>query len=175
MIHHLSSQLLQPSAVYRRVFSNYVEGLETRLINASSVALNYSHQVLEERWISSTPLVVKEKMNYHDSRTANLQTITSNPVSLLSKLDMRFQLSWGDLIIMSLIMIMLRFTLHSFQLNLTLNLFQIQTPLRSNQLRIKKCTISCNSSIHNMMMIFWMLISIFFSIYWWYPLLQNFI
>ena len=152
-----------------------MEVLDTRLMPELFVALNYSHQVLEKIWSSSTPFMVKNQIIYQDSGTANLQQLNSNPVSLLSKLDMRFQLSWGDLIIMSLIMIMLRFTLHSFQLNLTLNLFQIQTPLRSNQLRIKKCTISCNSSIHNMMMIFWMLISIFFSIYWWYPLLQNFI
>ena len=76
---------------------------------------------------------------------------------------------------MALIMVMLRFTLNIFQLNLTLNMFHIQTPIRSNQLMIIKCTISCNSSTQNMMMIFWMLTSKCFRLYWWSPLLQNFI
>ena len=52
------------------------------------------------------------------------------------------------------------------QLNLTLNLFQIQTPLRSNQFMIIKCTISWNSSTRNMMMILWMLKSRYFRIDW---------
>ena len=61
---------------------------------------------------------------------------------------------------MSLIMVMLRFTLQSFQLNLTMNMFHIQTPLQPNQLMMMKWTIFWNYSTHNMMMILWMLTSI---------------
>ena len=64
-------------------------------------------------------------------------------------------------------MVILRFTLKSFQLNITLNLFQIQTPLRSNLLMIMKWTISWNPSTQNMMMILWMLTTICFSLDWW--------
>ena len=39
-------QVIALSAWYRRVFVNAVEGLYTRLIPVSSVALNYSHKVL---------------------------------------------------------------------------------------------------------------------------------
>ena len=96
-------------------------------------------------------------MSHQESGTANLQNLNSNPVPLLPKPFLSFKLSWGDLIIMSLIMVMLRFTLHIFQFNLTLNIFHIQTPLQSNQLMMMKWNISCNYSTENMMMIFWML------------------
>ena len=49
MIQYLSSQLFQLSTRDRIVFANAVEGLDTRLMPASSVVLNSSHQVLEER------------------------------------------------------------------------------------------------------------------------------
>ena len=64
-----------------------------------------------------------------------------------------------------------RFTLQSFQLNLTMHLFHIQTPLLSNQLMITKWTIYCNYSNHNMMIFFWMLTSRCFRLDWWLPLL----
>ena len=41
-----------------------------------------------------------------------------------------FYLSRGELIIMQLIIVMLRFTLNILQMNLTLNMFQIQKPLQ---------------------------------------------
>ena len=46
-------------------------------------------------------------------------------------------------------MVMLKFTLKIFQLNLTLNQFQIQTPLLLNQLMMIKWIISWNYSIQN--------------------------
>ena len=64
---------------------------------------------------------------------------------------------------------MLRFTLKSFYLNLTINLLQIHTPLQSNQLIIMKWTISWNYYTQNMMIIFWILTFICFRIYWWLP------
>ena len=45
---------------------------------------------------------------------------------------------------------MLRSNLQIFQLNLTLNMFQIQTTLRSNQFMMMKCTISWDYFIKNM-------------------------
>ena len=76
---------------------------------------------------------------------------------------------------MPLIMLMLKFTLQIFHFNLTLNQFQIQTPLQLNQLMVMKCIISYNSSIQNMINIFWMLTSRRFKLDWWSPLLQKFI
>ena len=131
-----------------------MEGLDTRLMTASSVNLNYPHQVLKERLISSAPFMEINQMSHQESGTANLQNITSTTGSLLPKPFMWFQLSWGDLIITPFIMVMLRFTLHSFQFNLTLNMFQIQTNLQSNQLMMIKCTISLSSLTQNMMVIF---------------------
>ena len=68
---------------------------------------------------------------------------------------------------------MLRFTLNIFQLNLTMNMFHIHTPLQSNQSMIMKWTISWNSSIQNIMMIFWMLSFRWFRLDKWSTLLQN--
>ena len=51
-----------------------------------------------------------------------------------------------------------------FQLNLTLNHFQIQTPLLLNQSMTIKWIISWNYSIHNVMKIFWMLTSRYLNI-----------
>ena len=119
--------------------------------------------------------MVNNQIIHQESWTYNVHHLTSNPGLLLPKSVLWFQLSWGDLITIPLIMVMLRFTLKIFHLNLTLNLFQIQTPIGSNQLMMMKWTISCISSIQNMMMIFWMMTSIFFKLDWWSPLLQNFI
>ena len=146
MIQQLSIQLFQLSVWDRSVFANYVEGLDTSLMPASSVALNSSHKVLEERLISSTTFMMKNQMIHQESGTANLQHLTSNPGPLLPKPVLWFQISQEDLIIMPLIMVTLRFTLHSSQLNITLNLFHIQTPPQSNKLMMIKCTISWNYS-----------------------------
>ena len=86
-----------------------------------------------------------------------------------------FQISWGELIIIPFIMVMLRFNLQSFYLNLTLNLFHIRTPLQSNQSIMMKWTSSWNYSTQRMMMIFWMLTSRCFSIDWCSLLIKNFI
>ena len=72
-------------------------------------------------------------------------------------------------------MAMLKFPLHIFQLSLTMHQLQIQTPLQLNKLMMMKWIISWNSSIQNMMKIFWMLTSKFFRLDWRSPLLQNFI
>ena len=142
---------------------------------ALSVALTYSHQLLEERWTNSTPFVLTNQLIHQDSGTSNLQQLTSNPGPILPTPALWFQLSWGYLIIMQLIMAMLRFTLQIFHLNITLNLLQIQKTLRSNQLMIMKWTIYWNYSTHNMTMIFWMLTSRCFRLDRWSPLLKNFI
>ena len=70
-----------------------------------------------------------DQIRNQESVTANLQKFTSNPGTLFPKLVLCFQLSWVDLIIMSLIMVMLRFGLNRFQLNLNINMFHIHTPL----------------------------------------------
>ena len=101
--------------------------------------------------------MVKNQMIHQDCGTDNLQQLTSNPGPLLPKPFLRFQISWEDLIIIPFIMVMLRFIFQSFQLNLTLNLLQIQTPLQSNQLVMMKWTIYWSSSTQNMMMMKWML------------------
>ena len=125
--------------------------------------------------MSSIHCMVMNQMNHQYNGTSNLQNLTSNPVPLLPKPTLRFQLSWGDLIIVPLIMVMLKLPLRSFQLILTLNQFQIQTPLRLNQLIMMKCIISCNYSINNMMKIFWMFTSRCFKLDWWLHLFKNFI
>ena len=117
--------------------------------------------------------MVKNQINHQESVKSNLPNHTSNPGPLLQKPSLWFQLSWGDLIIIPLIMVMWSFTLQSFQFNLTLNMFHIQTPLPLNQLMMMKCTISRNSSTQNMMKIFCMLKSICCRLHWWYSLLQN--
>ena len=98
--------------------------------------------------------------------TSNLRQLTSNPIFLLPKPTLWFQIAWGDLIIMPLIMVMLTFPLHSLQLSITLNQFYIQTPLLLNQLMMMKWIIYCNFSIQNMMNIFWMFKSRCFKLYW---------
>ena len=74
--------------------------------------------------------MVTKQLIHQDSGTAKIQKITSNALTLFLKTVLWFQLSRGELIIMPLIMVMLRFNLKSLQLNLTLNLFQIHTLLR---------------------------------------------
>ena len=71
-------------------------------------------------------------MIHQDSVTANLHQLTSNLVHLLPKPVLWFQLSWGDLIIITLIMLMLRLNLQGFQLGLNLNLYPDTTLIRSN-------------------------------------------
>ena len=121
------------------------------------------------------PFVVMIKIIHQESGSANLQKLTLNPVPLQPKPVLWFQLSWRDLIIMPFIMVIFRFTLNSFHFNITLNLYQIQKPLESNQLLMIEWTISWNYSTQNTMMIFCMLTSVCFRIDYWSPLLQSFI
>ena len=72
-------------------------------------------------------------------------------------------------------MVMLRFTLQSFQLSITMNHFHTHTPLQSSQLMMMKWIIFWNYFIQNTMKIFWMLTSICFKLDWWLPLLKKFI
>ena len=129
-----------------------------------SVALNSSYQVLEEILINLTPFMVMNQLNHQEIETVNLHQLPSNTEPLLSKPVLWFQLSWGDLIKIPLTMVILVFTLQSFQFDLTMNMFQIETPLQSNQFIMIKFTISYNSSTCNRMMIFWMLTSILFRL-----------
>ena len=115
------------------------------------------------------------QMNHQENVTTNLQNITSNPVPLLPTPELWLQISWGDLIIMPLIMVMFKFTVQMFWLNSNLNQLHIHTPLRLNQLMMMKCIIFWNSFIQNTIKIFWMLTSRCFKLDWWSPLLQYFI
>ena len=114
-------------------------------------------------------------MIHQESGTTNLQQLASNLVLLLPTPAQWFQLSWEDLIIIPFIMVILRFTLQSFQLNITMNQLQIYTPFQINPLMMMKWTISYNSTIHNIMKTFWVLTSRCFRIDYWLPLLQHFI
>ena len=141
-----------------------MEGLDTGLMPALSGALIYSHTVFEERWTNSISFMVKNQLTHQESGIAKLQKLTSNTSHILPKTVLWFKLSWVDLIIMEFIMVMLKFTLHSYHLNIYLNLLHIQTPTQFNQLMMMECTISCSSSTNNMMIIFWMLTSIWFRL-----------
>ena len=116
--------------------------------------------------------MVTNQNNHQENGTANLRHITSNPGTILPEPTLRFQLSWGNLIIIPSIMVIL---LKAFQLILTMTPFQIQTPLQLNQLMIMKLITSFNSFTQNMMTIFYMLTSRCFKLDWCSPLLQNFI
>ena len=113
--------------------------------------------------------MVKNQINLQDSVTTNLQKINSNPEYLLPTPALWFHLLWGDLIIITLIMLMLSFTLQSFQFNLTLNQFQIQTPLLLNQFMVIKWTIYCNYFIQNILKTFCMLNFVWFRLGWCSP------
>ena len=117
--------------------------------------------------------MVINQMNHQESVASNLQQLTSNPLPLHPTPALWYQLSWGEIIIMPLIIVVLKSHFRIFWLNLTLNQFQVQTPLRLNQLIMIKWIISWNSSIQNMMHIFWMLTSIIFNLEWWLLVLQN--
>ena len=117
--------------------------------------------------------MVNNQMNRQESVTSNLHQLTSKPQQFLPTPDLQFQISWGDFITMSFILVMLIFTLQSFQLNQTLNLVHIQTLLQLNQLMMMKWNIYWNYSTLNMIMIFCMLNSICLRIDWWRPLLQK--
>ena len=105
--------------------------------------------------------------------TSNLHHLTSNTRPLVPKPVLQFWLSWGDLIIMLLIMLMLRFTLQSIYFNISLTMFHIRTQLLSSQLMIMKWIISLNYTNLNTTAIFWMLISRCFSIDQWQLLPQK--
>ena len=158
-IQKLYSHLFQISAFNRRKFAISVKELGTRLMPAPSVALNSSHQVLEEILTNSTTFMLSKKMIHQEIVTANLQQFTSDPGLLLPKSVLWFQLSYGDLIIMTLIMVMFRFTLWSIHLNLPLNFFHIRTQLRSTQLMTIKWVNSWDSSTQMIVMVFLILTS----------------
>ena len=101
----------------------------TRMIPESSTALTSSHQVFEEIRTNSTTLMLIKQLIHQESGTAKLQNFTSNYGPLLPKPVLWFRLSWVELFIISLIMVMFRFCLSSIHLNLPVNLFQIFTPL----------------------------------------------
>ena len=107
------------------------------------------------------------QLSHQESETAKLQNLTSKTGPILPKPSLWFHLSWVDLIIMPLIMSILRFTLQIFQLNPTINLFHIHTPLQPNKSEIMKWTIYCNYSTQSMIVIFWMLTSRLFRLNWW--------
>ena len=115
MMQKLSSQLLQLSAWDRKLFVNAVEELDTKMIHASCVVQNSSRQVLVERWINSMHYMVTNQNNQQENGTANLRQLTSNPIPLLPEPTLWFQLSWGNWIVMPLIMVIL---LQKFQLSL---------------------------------------------------------
>ena len=135
----------------QKIICECCENLDTKLMNASSVVQNSSRQVLGERRINSMHYMVMNQKNHQSNGTANLWHLTSNPSPLLPELTLWFQLSWGKLIIMPSIMVIL---LQFFWLSLAMNPFQIHTPLLSNQLMMMKWIISWNSSTQNMMAIF---------------------
>ena len=59
-----------------------------------------------------------KKLIHQDSRTANLHWFTSKTDPLLPKPFLCFPISWGDLATITLIIVMVRFTLNSFHLNI---------------------------------------------------------
>ena len=111
--------------------------------------------------------MVINKKNHQDNGTDNLRNLTSNPRPLLPKPTLLFKLSRGNLIIMPQIMVMLKSPLQSFQLSLTLNQLQIQTPLRLNELMKIKLIISWNYFIQNTIKILYMVAptSIFYTVF----------
>ena len=94
------------------------------------------------------------QLRHQDSGTTNLQKFTSNPEALLPRIVMWFWLSWGDLIIVMLIMVMSIFTLKSIYLNIPLTMFQIQIPIQENQFMMMKWINSLNSYTQIMMLMF---------------------
>ena len=76
---------------------------------------------------------------------------------------------------MPLITVMLKFTLQSFQLNLTLNQLQIKTPLRLDQSVTVKWIIFWNYSIQNTMNVLWTSTYRLFKLDWWSPLVKKII
>ena len=93
----LSSQLFQISAFDRIFFVNALEGLDTRLINESSTALNPPNQVLEERWINSITFIVSNQPSHQEIVTANFHQITLNPRPLLPKTSIVVSVIMGKL------------------------------------------------------------------------------
>ena len=66
------------------------------------------------------------QLNHQESVTSNIQQFTSNPRPIIPKPVLWFWISWGDLIIIPLIIVTLGFNLKSIHLNLSLTMFQIQ-------------------------------------------------
>ena len=85
MIQQLSRQLLQLSALDRRLFANTVEELDTKIMPGSSLELTSYRQVLEEILTSSTHFMLMKQMIHQESGTSKLQQFTSNTGPLLPK------------------------------------------------------------------------------------------
>ena len=120
------TESIQPVIAYLRVWQKtilkFCGKIDTSLIPESYVSTTYSHQVLGERWTNSTTFMAMKQLIHQERGTANLHQFTSNTRSLLPKLALWFWLSWGDLFIVPLIMVMLRFNLKIIHLNLPLTL-----------------------------------------------------
>ena len=103
--------------------------------------------------------IVINRLKHQENRTSHIQQFTPNTSPLIPILFLWYKTSWLYLIIMLIIMVMYRFTLHIIPCNIPMSLFQTRITLKLNHLMIMKYTIFFNSSTHNIMMIFWMLIS----------------
>ena len=142
-----------------------MQGLHTRLMPASPFVLTSPNQVLEKILTSSMILLVINQLIHQESGTDNLQHFNSNNVPLLPIIFLCFHISWGDLLMMLLIMKVLGFALQLIYWNLPLNLFHIYIPFRSNQFIMVKWNSFSSSFTQGMMMVFWMLTSKCFRIY----------
>ena len=129
MIHHLSRQSLKFSVSERRIFSNYVEELDTSMICALFVILNYSLPVLGQIWMNSMHFIMMKWLNHEESETSNLHNFASNTTPLLPIPVLKFYISWVYSTIAPLIMVMYRFPLNIIPWNINLTLFLTQIVL----------------------------------------------
>ena len=114
MIQQLYRQILHISMFNRRLFENSVKELDTRLMPESYMYLTSYHQVSEEIQTNLMSFMVINKIIHQYIGKSNLYHFTSNPWPLLPKSFLWFQISWGDLITMPLIMVTLRSTLQIY-------------------------------------------------------------
>ena len=124
------------------------------LNHASFVVLNFFHPILGERRVNQINFKAMNQMNHQECGTSKLRQFTSNPPPLLPRQFLWFHISWGDSIIMQLIMMMSSFTLQIIPWNIPLTLFQTQMTLLLNPLMIMKWTKYTNYFTCSMMMIF---------------------
>ena len=101
------------------------------------------------------PFMVMNQRIHKYSVTGNFQQFTSNPGPILPKPVLLFRISWVYLTIMTLVIVMLGFSLYIIYFSLPLTLFQIRNQLWSNQFMMVKWTNSWNYSTQIMMIMFW--------------------